>query len=266
MIRAGRVNALRTEGRTMKFVQTVVSSQGFRDQASNPDRLALLADLTRLCAREGGRLLLIPAGFLTAGSEEGVHALVEQVRRVAEAAGVAVIGGVDVDGAASKGSLTMEKAVQEGRLGYFGFATGSGVTPADGALWRQTSITSAHADLVPDDAVPGAGRVVKIGRIRVAVLICGELFSWRARCGVSHIKAKLIVDIGHSGMGMGLIPAMLSVANESRCPVAHSQHLRHYRGGLHFIDSQGKQHSGAVDEAPVIHHGALWAAWAVRTV
>ena len=68
----------------MKIVQTVVSSQGFRDQAANPTRVALLGELARLCARKCGRLLLIPAGFLTADSEKGVPALVEEVRRIAE--------------------------------------------------------------------------------------------------------------------------------------------------------------------------------------
>ena len=162
----------------------------------------------------------------------------------------------------------MEEAVQEGRLGYFGFATGVGLTPSEGALWRQTSTTSAEGELVSDDAVPGAARVVKIGKIRIAVLICGELFSWRARAGVSETEAKLVVDIGHSGMGTGLIPAMRNVANASGCPVAHSHHLKNgwYGKSLHFVDSQGEQQSIAVDETHVVQEGETWAAWAVRTV
>ena len=53
----------------MKLIQTVVSSVGFREHATHPDRVALLAELARLCASEDGQLLVIPAGFLTAASE-----------------------------------------------------------------------------------------------------------------------------------------------------------------------------------------------------
>ena len=37
--------------------------------------------------------------------------------------------------------------------------------------------------------------------------------------------AGIVVDVGHAGMGQGLIPTMRSVAGEAGCPVAHSQHL-----------------------------------------
>ncbi len=251
----------------MKLIQTLVSSQGFREQATNDVRTTLLRKLTLLCAGKGGRLLLIPAGYLTSGSEEGVTELVGEVRRIAGGAGVAVIGGVDVTGTASKRSLSIEKAVRECRLGYFGFAVGRGVLPADGSLWRQTSIDNVNADCVPEDAVPGGDRVVMIDGTRVAVLICGELFSWRARAGVGSTGAGLVVDVGHTGMGQGLIPAMKSVASQGRCPVAHSQHLKSWCGrSLHFVDSRGAQQSVAVDEDHVVEHGSLWSAWREREV
>jgi hypothetical protein len=120
--------------------------------------------------------------------------------------------------------------------------------------------------LVSDDAVPGARRVVTIDGLRVAVLICGELFSWRARRDVGGTGPGLVVDIGHSGMGQGLIPAMRNVANGGECPVAHSQHLKRYGGSLHFVDAQAEQQSIPVDEDYVIEQGDMWAAWAVRTV
>ena len=250
----------------MKIVQTVVSSHGFRDQAANPDRVALLGDLARLCASEDARLLLIPAGFLTADSEENVPELVQEVRRVAKVAGVAVIGGIDVNGAVSKRSLSMEEAVREGRIGYFGFAAGAGVMPSKGRCWRQTSITSADAKDFPQDSIPGAERVVRVDGLRIAILICGELFNWKIRNAVSEMGSDLVVDIGHVSMGTGTIPAMRSVAKKSECPVAHSHHLKWYGGSLHFVDAQGRQQSVPVDDEHVIQQGGMWAAWAVRTV
>jgi hypothetical protein len=59
----------------MRLLQTAVSAEGFRNGASNQDRLGLLEELVRLCTREGARLLLVPAGFLTARSEDDVPAL-----------------------------------------------------------------------------------------------------------------------------------------------------------------------------------------------
>lgn len=252
----------------MRLLQTVVSAEGFRNKASNRDRLGLLEELVRLCTRETAQLLLIPAGFLTAVSEDDAPALIGEVNRLATGEGVAVIGGADVEGRTSKHGVNINDLVSRSELPFLGFAVGPAALAVDsGHPWRQTSVSSNNADLVPDEAVPGQERVATIDGVRVGLLICGELFSWRARRGVALAGVSLVVDVGHVGMGQGLIPAMKNVAKEGRCCVAHSQHLSAWYGrALHFVDVQGEQLSANVDQAHVVEHGSLWAAWAAREV
>jgi hypothetical protein len=252
----------------MKLLQTVVSAEGFRNEASNRDRLGLLKELVRLCTREEARLLLVPAGFLTAPSEDDVPALIGEVNRLATADRVAVIGGVDVEGRISKQGVNINDLVSRSELPFLGFAVGPVALPVDsGHPWRQTSVSSNNADLVPNEAIPGQERVATIDGFRVGVLICGELFSWRARRGLAQAGVGLVADVGHVGMGQGLIPAMKNVAKEGQCCVAHSQHLSGWYGrALHFMDARGEQLSADVDQAHFVEHGSLWAAWAAREV
>jgi hypothetical protein len=252
----------------MKLLQTLVSAEGFRTEASNAERLGLLQKLIGLARRKSARLLVVPAGFLTAAAEAEVPACISEVSEPATAAGIAVLGGVDVVSPASKRAPGIDELVRDGRLPFFGFAVGPVSLPdGSGHPWRQTSIDNRSAEWVPDDAVPGDGRLAGVQGRRVGVLVCGELFSWRARQGVGRARCDLVVDLGHGGMGQGLIPAMRSVAGEGNCPVVHSQHLSGWYGrSLHFVDRQGEQLSTLVDEDHLVLHGSLWAAWTVREV
>jgi hypothetical protein len=106
---------------------------------------------------------------------------------------------------------------------------------------------------------------VAVAGKRVSVLLCGELFNWRARHGVARVGANVILDLGHSGMGQGLIPAMRSLSAEGKCAVGHSQHLSGWYGrNLHFLDAREEQRSVAVEENRLLKRGSLWAGWAVR--
>src|SRR5947209_7445515 len=199
----------------MHFVQTLIATAGFRDPAANPERLALVADLVRLSGRVGAHLLVLPAGVLAARTEDELPDRIAEVAELADGAGLAVIGGVDVaDGPrksrrSSKAEPDVEELVRAGRLPFFGFAVGRVTVPAvGGPPWRQTSLERDDAELVEEDNVPGSGRVVTVAERRVGVLICGELFSRRARAKLAGERPGLIVDVGHSGMGPGLIPAM----------------------------------------------------------
>jgi hypothetical protein len=258
----------------MRLVQTLIATAGFRDPAANPERLALVADLVRLSGRVGAHLLVLSAGVLTARSEDELPDRIAEVAELADGAGLAVIGGVDVaDGPrksrrSAKAEPDVEELVRAGRLPFFGFAVGRVTAPAvGGPPWRQTSVTAADSELIEDEAVPAGGRVVTVAGRRVGVLICGELFSRRARAKLGGERPDLIVDVGHSGMGQGLIPAMKNLAAAAGCPVAHAQHLANWWGkGLHFVGAAGERQSQAVGEDAVIEAERLWAAWAVREV
>src|SRR5262249_45887833 len=155
---------------------------------------------------------------------------------------------------------------RRGRLPWFGFAVGPVTLPAEGAHpWRQTSNNNSNADYVLDEAVPDERRVVTIGRTRIGVLVCGELFNWRARRDLAKGRPSLVVGTGHSSMGQGLIPAMQSMAGSGACPVAHSHHLANWYGrSLHFVNGTGEQQSIEADEKHLISGDSVWAVWACR--
>jgi hypothetical protein len=172
-----------------------------------------------------------------------------------------------VEGRASKRAGNIDNLVKRGELPYFGFATGPVVLPiSSGHPWRQTSVSRNNADSVPDEAVPDQERVATIDGTRVGTLICGELFSRRARQGLTQAGARLIVDVGHLSMSQGVIPAMRAVATQGKCCVAHSHHVKYRGRALHFVDGQGTQLSAKADDAHLVQHGSLWAEWAARQV
>jgi hypothetical protein len=250
----------------VNFVQTIVSAVGFRDPAANADRLGLLANLFRAAADAGADVVALPAGVLSVDRDAGLAGRMDDLAGLADRAGVACLAGVDVCGAGGKGGWDEDEMVRSGRLPFFAFAVGRGVGGDAGRQpWRQTNITSGNAELVAEDRLPGPERIVTVAGRRVGVLICGELYSWRARQALADLGADLYVDLGHTGMGQGLIPAMRNLATAAGRPVAHSQHVKG-AGSLHFVAATGEQDSRPADQCPYVESGALWASWFVRTV
>ncbi len=250
----------------MTFMHVVVSRQGFRNRASNPERYALLDRLVTVSARLKVRLIVLPAGFFAAEKEDDMLDIIAEVGSRASEASLAVIGGIDLDRATTKRASSSEHLVRAGNLPYFGFASGRVTLPEQGNYpWRQASITSADAEIVAETNIPGADRLIAIDDVTVGVLICGELFNKRARTVVGQLRPDLVVDIGHCSMGQGLIPAMKSAAGSSGCPVAHSQHLAGYRTQqIHMVNAQGQSESVRADTNPLEWSGSTWAAWTIR--
>lgn len=251
----------------MRFIHVVVSSVGFRDPESNPDRWALLDQLLALAGRRRAQLLVLPGGYLTAHDPPEMRRFIREVGRHVDRTGVAVIGGIDLDRPQTKRTRNEDAAVQNGLLPFYGFATGPlTVQQPRSHPWRQTSTTNRNAGFVADEDLPGAERVVVLRQTKVAVLICGELFSERARTAMSRLGVALAVDLGHSGMGNGLVPAMRRLALDGGCAVAHAQHVGSTTGGIHFVNSTGAQHSVALIANGLLRQGNLWAGWTMRDV
>jgi hypothetical protein len=161
----------------------------------------------------------------------------------------------------------MDDLIRSGRLPFFGFAARPTRAEPEVPIWRQASVTSWDAEFAPDARLPDGDRVVRVGDRCVAVLLCGELFSDRARDRVTKLGADAVVDLGHARMGQGLIPAMTSVAKAAKKPVAHSQHLVGRTGrSLHFVAADGTQRSVLTDGAPHLDDGDFWIGWHVREV
>jgi len=249
----------------VRLIHVIVSRVGFRNPASNPDRWALLDQFLALAARLGARLLVLPGGFLAALDRTEMLRFINEVGQRADRAGFAVLGGIDLDWHESKRTRTDDAAVQNRLLPFYGFAAGPLMIrqPASHP-WRQTSTTNGNAWLIADEDVRAMERVVVVDELAIAVLICGELFSERARNAVSGLGVELAADLGHSGMGNGLIPAMTRVALYGHCAVAHAQHVVATTRSLHFVDREGGQHSAPAAANGLLRQEDLWAGWAVR--
>ena len=163
----------------------------------------------------------------------------------------------------AKGSVSVEDLVGDGRLPFFGFAVGMTTLPPSTRVWRQTSTTAADAVRLDEAGLPGPeargdGRHPTGGNpdLRRAVQSAGA-GATRGR------TAEPDRDLGHSGMGQGLIPAMRTLAVAAGCPVAHAQHLANWWGRLlHYVLATGEQPSSAVDPDAVLEGDRVWAAWA----
>lgn len=251
----------------MKFAHTVVSETGFRDAAHTPRRLAILSELLRRLADDGVELVALPGGYLTVLRESDVIEAAAQAADMAEGAGLTIVGGVDVMERHEKASPEVEELVRAGQLPFFGFAASPTSTSAEVPVWRQASVTSGDAELAPDDRLPGRDRIVPGLGANVAVLLCGELFNWRARERVAAAEPQLVIDLAHARMGQGLIPAMRNLAGLATCAVAHSQHLAWWSGrSLHFVTADGKQASTPTDSSPFLGDDEFWIGWSVRCV
>ena len=255
----------------MKIIHTVVSADGFRDVKSNRPRIALLKQLVKLGEHMAANVLVLPAGFLTASTENELPTQIEPIADLADLAHLGIIGGIDVPSlmlSGGKNSDSVDDLVRANRLPYFGFAVGKAFSLPDRVrIWRQSSVTSSNAELVDDNWVPGGERVVTAKETRIGTLICGELFSCYAREKIATAGAELVVDLGHSGMGQGLIPSMRRLAADGTCSVAHSQHLSYsYGRSVHFVDTTGVQHSTPVEEENLVECESLWAGWALREI
>lgn len=251
----------------MRFAQTVVANAGFRDHTHNPRRLAHLRELLTRLAAERVEFVAIPAGYLTVNREDEITLAVADVADAVEASGVGVFGGVDVEGVfGGKRSPDVDELTRAARLPYFGFAAFPTAMSPEVPIWRQASTTSSNADLAPDDTLPDARRVVAVAGSGVIPLLCGEVFSWRAREATAGLGPKLVLDLGHTGMGQGLIPAMTNLAGLAGCPVAHTQHLANWGGGLHLVSGSGEQKSIPSDGQPFVGDDEFWIGWCVREV
>jgi hypothetical protein len=255
----------------MKIMQTVASSTGFRDNNHNPTRLQVLAELLTVATRESVELVILPGGYLTANREADLNPAIDEVARLANCHRLAVVGGLDVMSRPSgkqmsspgKGGLTQDQQVAQGCLPYFGFA----LYRDQRSVWRQTSSSAANAETLEDRQFPSRNRLVDLGGRKVAVLICGELFNWRARQAMLELYPDIVVDLGHVSMGQGLIPAMRNLASMAGCPIAHSQHLASWYGrSIHWVDGQGVQDSVSTESSPFLGDDEFWISWCLRSI
>ncbi len=240
----------------MKYLQTLVSSIGFREITHNDVRWQALTDLLKVAKDQSAELVVLPGGYFTATDESELRRIVLDAASLALESETTLALGVDLHADAKSKGQTIAK------LPYYGAVCGQ----VSSDPWKQTSDTNANAEEVADDDVPGKGRVVEIAGKRVGVLLCGELFSERARRSFGELNLQLSVDLGHVGMGQGLIPAMKSLVNYGSGTVVHSQHVASYGRSLHLVGADGIQRSVPAADCEFIGDDEFWITWLSRNV
>lgn len=249
----------------MRFIQTVVSSVGFRDHASNPDRLALLDKFFQIAVSHNSRLIELPAAFLTARNQREMHDLINEVQKRAVKEDVAVIGGIDIEEEEDTRQCLGKGIVSARGLPYYGFAVGPlTIQPSIAHPWQQTSTNRNNALDVSNHSVPGEDRLVNLGGVSLAVILCGEIHSARVRQSINQLRPSLVLDLGHAGMGIGTIKAMTRVSIDCQCVVALAQHLAGKSGKLHFTRSGGEREPILATTNGLLRQADLWAGWATR--
>jgi hypothetical protein len=193
----------------MILLQAIVSRAGFRQPEANERRTELFRHVVGVAGREGAGLVLLPGGYWTVTEEAEIRPLLNTIAQTVEAAGVALAADIDVQGDDKK-TPSAKKGGSAAVLPYFGFLVGRcGEQSIPPRIWRQTSASSQDYWDVPEEDVPGAGRIVNLGKREVGVLICGELFSPRARERLIAACPHLILDLGHISMNTGVTPNLV---------------------------------------------------------
>jgi hypothetical protein len=182
-----------TTTKHLRVCTTVVTTDGQCEAKSNEARCSMATQLMEQEAKNID-LLVLPAGYLRARSEDEVRGVAAPVIDGARALGVAVIVGVDVE----RPRLPSERRVKDYELPYFLVAWAPGYARAE--VWRQRSATGADAAAAPADRA-GDVRALEVRGKSVAAIACGEVFSPLIRESIASAKPKLAVLAAHSASG-----------------------------------------------------------------
>jgi hypothetical protein len=214
----------------MRILQTLVSTDGYRDWRGTADRMTILSTLLGEAARRGCGLVVLPAGFLQARRPDDVELLQNAVvNLVKKTPGVGVVLGIDA-GRVTKATLH-HRVLRRQPLPYSGLAIEPGGNKVH--RWQQQSFLSSHGTAANAISIPA--RTIDFHGKKVLVLLCGEMFNHAMQAALCGQGLDLIVEAGHDGLGTGLIPTLRVLARNAGCPALYSQHVRSTSRGLHMV-------------------------------
>lgn len=244
----------------MRILQTLVESSTFRDPAANPERTARFRELLTKAQQHRADVLLLPGGYWTVATQAEVEPLAVEMCALAAKHSLTLVAGIDLP----PPSATTKRTSRRADLPYYGIV---GVPGMSLHCWQQTSSDNTNALNVTAADIPGPERVVQVGTQTLGILICGEIFSVPARTRLADQNPTVVVDLGHAGMGQGLIPAMRSLARMASCTVIHSQHVKYDTSSLHMVNHRGTQESIIGTDCDWVGEEAgFWVAYTLRTV
>lgn len=237
----------------MQVLQVLVDRERFRQIRANAPKLRTLEHLFREASLATPRvdLVVLPAGYLTAATQQAVSVCAAAVAKLAKRHGVAVVFGVDLPRAKGKGDERARvRRVARGRIPYWGFALDK--TGAVLGQWRQQSMRSKDIRIAPQ--FNAGQRLVQIAGKAVAVMVCGEIFNARYRDQMRAENFDVVIDIGHESMATGVVPALANIVDGHSRWALHSHHVKVGTAQAHAIEPGGQnagvRSTGAWREVP----------------
>lgn len=196
----------------MRVAAVIVSAHRFRDPLGNGERLDLAGQIARAALDNKVDLVVLPAGFLAASSVLEVGPLSEELAK--EFSELAVVAGIDVE----LGRSATSKAKRHRRPDdFYVFTADKGNV---GATWTQRVI-SGH------DSIDGdlESRFCLVTGNRIGILACGEVYHRGLHAAAAACDPKIVVDLGHKGMGRGFEFTLPQLARTTGATVIHAQHV-----------------------------------------
>jgi hypothetical protein len=190
---------------SFKLATCTVTLDGHGDPKGTAQRISMLSNAAFKLSQSRIELFSLPAGYLFASNVSDRNALKKQVQRLAIAAGIDLLVGMDET---VEDSHPGKKRIGLGRLpalAIFASRDGRVVT------WRQRTTNSEDQYRV-SDAVCQKERLIRVAP-RVESLICGEIFNERIRGGLVDRKTALVIDQAHTAAGFRVFAAMKVLAS-----------------------------------------------------
>jgi predicted amidohydrolase len=172
----------------MQIATTTVSPAGQGELKANAARVHSMRAAIDEAAHRGADLVVFPAGVLRAPNERSVVQVARGVLDAAKAKRVAVQLGVDCEGF---------ERVKKGPLPSFLLVW---TPPGSLHKWRQRSRTPQDAASAPPEAVREQ-RVYAAGGLRIAPIVCGEVYSQPIRTVLAAMNPALAVLSAHFAAG-----------------------------------------------------------------
>ncbi len=193
------------------------------------ERLDLYHCVVDRCAACGIDLVCFPAGYFRTNNQTHLQDLSKELARVAKTHGLAVAVGIDVKTKVAHPECTL---IERYCLPWFAVCW----SPTERVLqcWRQRSSTSKNYRYAPERANQEQ-RTMLVGRSKVEILICGEVFNPLIRTNIIERRAELhvVIDLGLYSRGFRVWAGMKKLARgglTSLCSVhTEKRHGRKYR-------------------------------------
>jgi hypothetical protein len=178
---------------TLSIFTTIVPPTGRATLRANAGKEETARAVLKRASEKGISLVMFPAGFLRARDEKGLEKCAATVLDTASELGVATVFGIDTEAPSAKHAT--DRVVRQ-LLPFFIVAQSANDGPH---FWRQRSTTSKNGGDAPVETL--VRRTLRVGKTRVDVFACGEVFNQPLRNRVGPWSDRVVLVPTHTAQG-----------------------------------------------------------------